>query len=111
MLEAGSADALAPDRDPGPGARTAHRDPNLRHTAIADGVTIMIRLGTRIRLTQREVERFTKITAIEPVGIRTLADLDAYVSRCKAHYWGVSRQTRFLHWLIDREHEQCVGRG
>lgn len=95
------------DRWPGP--QGTRGGPNLRDTAIADGLTLMIRLGTNIRLTQREVERFTKITAIEPVGIRTLADLDAYVRRCKSHYWGVSRQTRFLHWLIDREREQCVG--
>lgn len=67
----------------------------------------MIRLGHQIRLTRREVERFTKITAIEPVGIRTSAELDAYIARCKAHYWGSSRETQFLHWLIDREHERC----
>ena len=38
----------------------------------------MIRLGSQIRLTRREVERFRKITDIEPVDIRTLDDLDAY---------------------------------
>jgi hypothetical protein len=67
----------------------------------------MIRLGSQIRLTRREVERFAKITDIEPVGVRTLADLQAYVDRCKAHYWGVSNETRFLHWLIDRELARC----
>ena len=67
----------------------------------------MIRLGPQIRLTRREVERFAKITDIEPVGIRTRDDLDAYIARCKAHYWGVSNETRFLHWLIDREYTQC----
>lgn len=67
----------------------------------------MIRLGSHVRLTRREIERFTKITAIEPVGIRTLDDLDAYIDRCKAHYWGTSRETQFLHWLIDREYHQC----
>ena len=67
----------------------------------------MIRLGQRIRLTRREVERFTKITAIAPVNVCTLDDLAAYVLRCKTHYWGVSRETQFLHWLIDREYEQC----
>lgn len=67
----------------------------------------MIRLGHQIRLTRKEVERFTKITAIEPVGIRTSAELDAYISHCKAHYWGASRETQFLHWLIDREMEAC----
>ena len=67
----------------------------------------MIRLGQQVRLTRREVERFTKITGIAPVGIRTLAELDAYIARCKAHYWGVSRETQFLHWLIDREYQWC----
>ena len=67
----------------------------------------MLRLGHHVRLTRREIERFTKITGIAPVGIRTLADLDAYIARCKAHYWGVSRETQFLHWLIDREYQQC----
>ena len=69
--------------------------------------TTMIRLGSQIRLTRREIERFRKITDIEPVDIRTLDDLDAYIARCKAHYWGVSQETRFLHWLIDREYAQC----
>ena len=67
----------------------------------------MIRLGSQIRLTRREVERFRKITDIEAVDVRTLDDLDAYIARCKAHYWGVSRETRYLHWLIDREYAQC----
>jgi len=67
----------------------------------------MIRLGSQIRLPRSEVQRFAKITDIEPVGIRTLDDLDAYIARCKAHYWGVSKETRFLHWLIDREVARC----
>ena len=67
----------------------------------------MIRLGQQVRLTRREVERFTTITAIAPVGIRTLAELDAYIGQCKAHYWGMTRDTQFLHWLIDREYRQC----
>ncbi|MBA4175425.1 MAG: hypothetical protein C0505_02500 [Leptothrix sp. (in: Bacteria)] len=67
----------------------------------------MIRLGHQIRLTRREVERFTKITAFEPAGVRTLTDLEAYIARCKSHYWGASRETQFLHWLIDREAEAC----
>ena len=37
----------------------------------------MIRLGSQIRLSRREVERFRKITDIAPVDIRTLDDLDA----------------------------------
>lgn len=67
----------------------------------------MIHLDSQIRLTRREVERFRKITGIEPVDIRTFADLENYIARCKAHYWGVSEETQFLHWLIDREYAQC----
>ena len=67
----------------------------------------MIRLGSQIRLTHREVERFRKITGIEPVDIRTPDDLDDYITHCKTHYWGVSKETQFLHWLIDREYAQC----
>jgi hypothetical protein len=67
----------------------------------------MLCLGQHIRLTRREVERFTKVTGIAPVNVRSPADLEAYVERCKAHYWGVSRETQFLHWLIDREYQRC----
>lgn len=66
-------------------------------------VPAMIRLGTHIRLTRPEAERLFRLTDIEPVNIHTAADLDAYVARCKAHYWGRSRDTQFLHWLIDQE--------
>ena len=71
----------------------------------------MLRLGERIRLTRTEIAMFTKLTDIEPAGIRTLDDLDAYITRCKAHYWGISEQTQFVHWLIDREYWQCRGVG
>ena len=67
----------------------------------------MIHLDSQIRLTRLEVERFQKITGIEPVDVRTLDDLENYIARCKAHYWGVSEETQFLHWLIDREYAQC----
>ena len=69
----------------------------------------MLRLNQQVRLTRREVERFVKITDVPPENIRTLADFDAYIARCKAHYWGVSHDTRFLHWLIDRERDRCWG--
>ena len=67
----------------------------------------MLRYGPHIRLTRPEAERLHWLTDIEPVDIRSPADLDAYVARCKAHYWGRSRDTQFLHWLIDREYAQC----
>ena len=67
----------------------------------------MLRYGPHIRLTRPEAERLHWLTDIEPVDIRSQADLDAYVARCKAHYWGRSRDTQFLHWLIDREYAQC----
>jgi len=68
----------------------------------------MIRLGNRIRLTSQEVERFTKITGMAPVAVKTLDDLDAYIRKCKAHYWGVSKDTRFLHYLLDHERSRCL---
>jgi len=52
---------------------------------------------------------FTKITGIEPVDIKTFADLDDYIAQCKRHFWGVSQETKFLHWLIDRERGLCMG--
>lgn len=79
--------------------RVLHQSPRLQ----------MIRLGPQIRLTRKEMDRLTLITAIAPVGIRTPADLDAYVARCKAHYWGVSKETKFLHRLIDQEVLRCRG--
>ena len=68
----------------------------------------MIRFGNQIRLTRREAEAFKEITTFEPEDVRTVADLHAYVDRCKAHYWGRSYATRFLHWLIDREVLACM---
>lgn len=63
----------------------------------------MLRGRDQIRLTRREVERFTMITGFEPVNVKSLDDLYAYIRECKAYYWGVSNDTRFLHYLIDRE--------
>ena len=68
----------------------------------------MIRLGNRIRLTRKEVERFTMITGFEPVDVKTLDDLASYVKKCKKHYWGTSQDTQFLHYLIDREASSCL---
>lgn len=68
----------------------------------------MIRLGSKIRLTRPETKRLLWLTDIEPVGIRTLSELEDYVVRCKAHYWGSSLDTQFLHWMIDKEVELCL---
>ena len=84
------------------GHRIARRCGNC-HACIA-----MLCLGSRIRLTRPEVARLHRVTGFEPVGVRTLSDLEAYVQQCKAHYWGVSRETQYLHWLIDREVERCL---
>lgn len=69
----------------------------------------MLRLGKNIRLTPREIERFIKITGFTPADVKTIDDLDAYVEQCKRYYWGVSEDTRFLHWLIDKERSRCLG--
>lgn len=76
---------------------------------ISTGLTHMLRLGRNIRLTSREIDRFTEITGFSPLDVKTIDDLDAYVDLCKRHYWGVSQETRFLHWLIDRERLRCLG--
>ena len=68
----------------------------------------MLRLGNRIRLTHKEFERFTLITGIEPLDVKTLEDLDAYIANCKHYYWGVSDETKFLHWWLDRERSRCL---
>jgi hypothetical protein len=68
----------------------------------------MLRLGNRIRLTRKEFERFTLITGFEPVDVKTLEDLDAYIANCKQHYWGSSKETRFLHGWLDQERSRCL---
>ena len=68
----------------------------------------MIRSDNQIRLTTTDIERFTKITGFEPVNIKTFADLDGYIAHCKRHYWGTSKDTQFIHWLIDRERGLCI---
>jgi hypothetical protein len=69
----------------------------------------MLRGIHTLRLTRREVERLPLITGFEPIDVRTFDDLERYVRACKRHYWGVSDDTRFLHWLIDREVAACFG--
>lgn len=68
----------------------------------------MLRLGHAIRLTRTECARLQHLTDFAPDGVRTRADLRRYVARCKAYYWGTSEDTRFLHWLIDREVAGCL---
>ena len=68
----------------------------------------MIRLGNHVRLTRREVERFTTITGFAPVDVKTLDDLDEYIGKCKAHFWGVSEETRFLHFWLDEQRSSCL---
>ncbi|WP_425259185.1 hypothetical protein ACPOLB_27100 [Rubrivivax sp. RP6-9] len=70
----------------------------------------MLRSGNQLRLTRPERVRLARITAIEPGSIRSVADLQACVRRCKAHYRGQSDDTRFLHWLIEREVQSLTGR-
>lgn len=69
----------------------------------------MLRLGHHIRLTSIERARLEFITGFATPEIKRLADLRAYVRRCKRHYWGHSRETRELHRLIDEAVAQCVG--
>ena len=71
----------------------------------------MLRSGHRIRLTRREVERFTDITGIAPVDVTSLEAFDAYVNRCKHQFGGDSRDAQFLRWLIERERSACLRAG
>ena len=68
----------------------------------------MLRLGNTIRLTSREIERFTEITGFVPVNVKTPDDLRRYVRKCKKYYWGVSDDTKFVHYLIDREYQSAL---
>ena len=68
----------------------------------------MLRLGNHLRLTNREVERFTRITGIEPVGVKSRDDLEDYIRQCKAYYRGGSEEARFLRWLLDEERSRCL---
>jgi hypothetical protein len=34
--------------------------------------------------------------------------LDRYIRKCKAHFWGESEDTRFLHFLLDEERLRCL---
>jgi hypothetical protein len=58
-------------------------------------------------LTSSKIELFTTITGFVPENVKTLEDLDAYVKRCKQFYWDTSRDTRFLHRLIDDTRAEC----
>jgi hypothetical protein len=91
-------------------ARSAerHTAPLHRVTMVVGRSTTMLRLGSSIRLTHAERARLQHLTDIEPDGIRSHADLLDYVAQCKAHYWGGSEDTRFLHWLIDQECARCL---
>lgn len=68
----------------------------------------MLRLGNHLRLTSREVERFTRITGIEPVGVKSRDDLEDYIRQCKDYYQGASEEARFLRWLLDEERSRCL---
>jgi hypothetical protein len=63
----------------------------------------MLRGTSTLRLTRRELARWTKITGFTPGEVRSEADLARFASRCKQHFWGTSEDTRFLHFLIDEE--------
>lgn len=69
----------------------------------------MFRDDGKLRLSTRDLRRWARITGFEPVGIRCVADLAAYVQVCKAHYCGTSKETRFIHWLIDEEFRRYIG--
>lgn len=61
----------------------------------------MLRLGNAIRLTPREIDHLTHLTEFKPEGVKSLADLDVYIERCKQYYWGKSRESKQFHQLLD----------
>lgn len=71
----------------------------------------MLRLNQTVRLTPRDIARWHELTGFAPEGICTVAHLNAYISRCKAYYWGTSCETRYLHALIDYELGLQMGLG
>ena len=69
----------------------------------------MLRYKGCLRLSARDLRRWVRITGFEPIGIRCVDDLANYVRACKAHFWGSSDDTKFIHWLIDEEFLRCIG--
>lgn len=70
----------------------------------------MLRYGDRLVLSELDIRRWTRITGFEPTAISTFADLEGYVHECKRYYNGPSKDSVFIHWLIDVEFERCGGR-
>lgn len=69
----------------------------------------MIRYGNRLTLSAVDVRRWTRITGFEPTAISTFTDLETYVHECKRYYDSPSKDSAFIHWLIDVEFERCGG--
>lgn len=70
----------------------------------------MLRYGNRLVLSDVDIRRWTRITGFEPMAISTTADLEAYMRACKRYYDSPSKDSAFIHWLIDVEFERCGGR-
>ena len=70
----------------------------------------MLRYGNRLVLSDVDIRRWTRITGFEPTTISTFADLETYVHECKRYYDSPSKDSAFIHWLIDVEFERCGGR-
>lgn len=70
----------------------------------------MLRYGNRLVLSEVDIRRWARITGFEPTAIATFADLESYVCECKRYYDSPSKDSAFIHWLIDVEFERCGGR-
>lgn len=62
-----------------------------------------IRFGERVRLAPGDRRRLKKLIDHDPGDIRTFAQLRELMLRHRRRYPGVSRETQFLHWLMDQE--------
>ena len=69
----------------------------------------MLRLGDRLILSDSDARRWARITGQYPDAVRTMADLDAYVLRCKQLHAGASSDAAFVRWLMDIELERYGG--
>lgn len=69
----------------------------------------MLRLGDRLILSDSDARRWARITGQYPDAVRTMADLDAYVLRCKQLHAGASSDAAFVRWLMDVELERYGG--
>jgi hypothetical protein len=61
-----------------------------------------------IRLTRKEIERFTLVSGFSPDWVKTLDQLMAFVSWCKTYYGTHTEDGRFLQRHVDATLHFCL---